>query len=105
RENDQVRLVALDLTLAFHDRRADGGAAELRLEPDRLGVRQQLDVRMLECRPDAQYLRVGLAMDGTRKAVAVRTAHAGAVRRAELVQPNPARGVARLVPRGRQGVR
>jgi hypothetical protein len=57
-EHDEVGFVALELALAFDDDCAHGCPARLGLEPDCLRVRQQLDVRMLERRSNAQHVGV-----------------------------------------------
>ena len=44
--------------------------AVVRLEPDDLRVRQQRDVRVLERRPHAEHLGVGLRVHEAREAVA-----------------------------------
>ena len=72
------------------DRRVPRGA---RLEPHRLGVRQQRDVGVLERRPDAEHLGVRLRVHEAREAVARGAAHAVAVRHVGLDQPDAARRV------------
>ena len=69
-----------------------------RLEPHRLGVGQQRHVAVLERRPDAEHLRVGLRVHEAREAVARRAPHAVAVRQVGLGQPHPAGRVERVVP-------
>ena len=71
--------------------------AVVRLEPDDLRVRQQRHVRVLERRPHAEHLGVGLGVDEAREAVAGGAADARAVRHVRLVEHDPARGVERVV--------
>ena len=82
----------------------DGRALPVRLEPRDLRVRQQRDVRMLERRPHAEHLGVGLRVDEAREAVAGGAANAGAERRVRLVEHDPARRVERPVAGGREVV-
>ena len=56
------RGVALLGAVALDDDLRDGRAGLVRLELHRLRVRQQRDVRVLERRPDAEHVRVRLAV-------------------------------------------
>ena len=89
--NRSSRAVPLD------DHLGDGRALAVRLEPDDLRVRHERHVRVLERRPHAEHLGVGLRVDEAREAVAGRAADAGAVRRVRLVEHDPARRVERPV--------
>ena len=82
----------------------DGRARVVRLEPRDLRVRQQRDVRVLERRPHAEHLGVGLRVHHAREAVAVLHTDAGAVRRVRLVEQDPARRVERVVAGRREVV-
>ena len=77
----------------------DARAGVVGLEPHDLRVRQQRDVRVLERGPNADHLGIGLRVHHAREAVAVRAAHARAVRHVRLVEHDPARRVERMVPR------
>jgi hypothetical protein len=99
-EHDEIGGVRTRLAVVLHDDAADRLAAVGRLELHRLRVREQLDVRVLERRPDAEHVSVGLAVHRAREAVAVRAADAGAVRHVRLVQADAAGRVERRVPGG-----
>ena len=83
---------------------SDGSAVGTRPEPDDPRVREQRDVRVLECGPHTQHLGVRLRMHETREAVAGRAADAGRERRVGLVEHDPARRMKRPVSRGREVV-
>ena len=94
----------LALAVAVDDDAGDRGAAGVRLEPHGLGVRHQRDVRVLERRPHAEHLGVGLRVHQAREAVAGRAAHAVAVRHVGLEQPDAAGRVEGVEPGGLQVV-
>ena len=81
-----------------------GAAGRVGVKRHGLGVGQQRDVRVLERRADRQHLGVRLCVNQAREAVAGRAADAVAVGHVGLVQHHPARGVERVVPRGREVV-
>ena len=78
----------------------DCGSGVVRLQADRLRVRQQRDVRVLERRPNPEHLGVRLPVHRAGEAVAVLAADAGAVRHVRLVEPDSARRVERAVAGG-----
>ena len=97
--NVSLRAVVLD------DDAGDRGARAVGLERDRLGVRQQRHVGVLERRPDRDHLGVGLGVHEAREAVAVGAADALAVRHVGLVEQDPAGRVERVqagLSRGRR---
>ena len=83
----------------------DRRAARVGLEPDGPRVREQRHVRVLERRPHAEHLGVGLGVHDAREAVAGRAAHAAAERHGSLVEHDAARRVERLEAGGREIVR
>ena len=97
RDDDDVAREPLLGPVPLDDHLADGGAFPVRLEPHDLRVRQQRHVRVLEGRPNAEHLGVGLRVHEAGEAVAGRTADAGRERRVRLVEHDPARRVERVV--------
>ena len=69
------------------------------LEPHRLRAGQQRHVGVLQRRPDAEHLGVGLRVHEAREAVAGGAPDAVAVRPVRLEQPHAARRVERVQPR------
>ena len=97
RRDDDVRREALGLAVHLDDDRRDLVPRPVRLELDHARVRQQRHVRMLERRPHAEHLGVGLGVDQAGEAVARRAADAVAVGQVRLGQPDAARRVERVV--------
>ena len=97
RRDDDVRREALGLAVHLDDDRRDLVPRSVRLELDHARVRQQRHVRMLERRPHAEHLGVGLGVDEAGEAVARRAADAVAVGQVRLGQPDAARRVERVV--------
>ena len=119
-DHDDVAVVDLFAVVALDDDPLDGRAGRVRLEPGHDRPRSEADVLVLEGRPDAEHLGVGLGLDQAREAVAGPAADAVAVGSVVLEQPDPTRRVervvagllevvrqlldARLVGQGREGV-
>ena len=78
--DDDVARETLLAPVTIDDDLGDGRPVGVRLEPDDPRVREQRDVRMLERRPNAEHLGVGLGVDEAREPVARRTADARAER-------------------------
>jgi hypothetical protein len=95
--NDEITGVGFRCPVALDDDTRDRCAGRVRLELDRLRVRQQRDVVVLERRSHAQDLRVGLGVHRTRKPVAVAAAHTRAVGHVRLVEQDSAGGVEGVV--------
>ena len=104
RDDHEVRRERLRRAVVLDDHPGDLGARVVRLELDRLRVRPQLDVVVLERRPHAEHLGVRLAVHRAGEAVAVHAADAGAVGHVRLEEPDPARSVKRAVARRREVV-
>jgi hypothetical protein len=90
-ENDDVRGVLLALAVAVDDDPGHLAAGRSRLEPDDARPGPQRDVRVRERRVDADHLRVGLAVDQARVAVARRAPDARGVLRRRVVAQDPVR--------------
>ena len=103
-EHDDVARNPLLGPVPLDDHLGDGCAVPVRLEPDDLRVRQKRDVRVLEGRPNAEHLGVGLRVHETREAVTRRTTDARAERWVRLVEHDPARRVERPVAGRREVV-
>ena len=97
RDDDDVAGDPLLAAVPLDDDLGDGRAGVVRVQLDHLRVRQQRDVRVLERRPHAEHLGVGLGVHQAGEAVAVRAAHARAVRHVRLVEHDAARRVERVV--------
>ena len=69
-DDDDVARETLLAPVAVDDDLGDGRPVGVRLEPDDPRVREQRDVRMLEGRPNAEHLGVGLGVNETREPVA-----------------------------------
>ncbi len=104
-DDDEVAGEALGLAVPLDDDLGDLVARLVGLELDGHRVGQQRHVRMLERRPHAEHLGVGLGVDEAGEAVAGGAAHAVAVRHVRLVQPDAARRVERVVAGGGEVVR
>jgi hypothetical protein len=96
RRDDEIGRERHALAGVVDDHARHGAAQPVRLEPDRLGVRHQRDVGVLERRPDAEHLGVRLRVHEAREAVARRAPHAVAVRHVLLRQPHAAGRVERV---------
>ena len=97
RQDDDVGRVALFRPVALDDDLGHGGAGVVGVEPDHLPVREQRDVGVLERRPHAEHVGVGLGVHEAGEAVALDAANARAERRVGLVEQDPARRVERVV--------
>ncbi len=97
RRDDDVRREALGLAVHLDDDRRDLVPRPVRLELDHPRVRHQRHVGVLERRPHAEHLGVGLGVDEAGEAVARRAADAVAVGQVRLGQPDAARRVERAV--------
>jgi hypothetical protein len=104
-DDDDVAGECLGLSVAFDYDASDCRALRVRLQPDRLRVREQRHVRMLERWAYGDHLGIRLRVDNTWEAVAVGAAHAPRVGRVRLVEHDPARSVKRVVARAGQIVR
>src|SRR5206468_12774402 len=78
-ERDEVARVRLPLAVVLDDDARDLRAVVVRFQLDGPGVREELDVRMLERRLYPEHLGVGLTVHGAGEAVAVGAAGARAV--------------------------
>ena len=99
RDDDHVAGHGLGRAVSLDHDLGHGRAVRVRVQPNRLGVGEQGDVRRLEGRANAHHLGVGLRVQRAREAVAVAAADADA-RSAGC--PRPA---ARRRARGRGGGR
>ncbi len=105
REDDDVSADALRLAVSLNNDLRHGPSGRIRLQPDRLGIREQGDVGMLECGPHGAHLCIRLSVHDAREAVAVLAADAGAVRHVLLGEPDAAGRVEGVESRGREVVR
>ena len=90
RDDDDVGVVGLVGTVALDDDPLDGGSGRVRFEPGDDRARAQADVLVLQGRPDAEHLGIGLGLDQAREAVARPAADALAVRPVVLQEPDAA---------------
>ncbi len=79
--------------LALHHDLGDGAPRGVGAQLHGRGAGEQRDVGVLQRRPHAEHLGVGLGVHEAGEAVAGRAAHAGAVGHVVLAQHHPARGV------------
>jgi hypothetical protein len=82
---------------AVDDHAADAAAGRVGLEPLHPSLGEQRDVLVLERRPHAQHVRVGLAVGEAREAVEAIAAHAAPRLGVRLVEVDADREVERVV--------
>ena len=103
-DDHDVGRVDLALALAVDLHGGDRGAGRVGAQPPCGGAGEQGDVRVLQGRPDAVDLGVGLGVQRAGEPVAEAAADAAAVGQVALVEHHPAGGVERVVAARRQVV-
>ena len=93
RDDDEIAAERLRAAVVLRHHAGDRRARRVGLEPDGPRVGEQRDVRVLERRPHAEHLGVGLGVHEAGEAVARRAADAGAERRVRVVAHDAARRV------------